>query len=151
LRMERMVDFKHWAWAGIVGGTLAIGTIVAPLAARASAPAVKDSDPIRIITTTPSNAGTAAAQMPLKVLLPDGLTPPDVAAPSPVIAASTTAPLRWVYMVGTSLPQSLRDHADQIDVISPAWFKSDANGMIYGNDSPAVTQFAREHNIKVIP
>ena len=43
----------------------------------------------------------------------------------------------------------LIDHADQIDVLSPAWFHANANGMLYGNDSPAVTQFAKAHGIKV--
>lgn len=81
-----------------------------------------------------------------------GLLEPVTATPAALpTPAATTAPLRWVYMLGTSIPQSLRDHADQIDILSPAWFHSNANGMIYGNDSPVVTQFAKAHGIKVVP
>lgn len=76
-------------------------------------------------------------------------------APSPTRSTSPTPapakPLHWVYMVGNSVPQSLRDHPDQIDVLSPAWFHANVNGQIYGNDSPAVSQFAKAHGIKLVP
>ncbi|HVA26477.1 MAG TPA: glycosyl hydrolase family 18 protein, partial [Chloroflexota bacterium] len=80
-----------------------------------------------------------------------GLLAPARATPAPSPTSVPAAPLRWAYMVGTTIPQSLRDHADQIDILAPAWFHANANGMIYGSDSPAVTQFAKAHGIKVVP
>ena len=59
--------------------------------------------------------------------------------------------LRWVYMVGPQLPDSIRQHPDQVDVLSPQWFHLDADGNIYGSDSPEVTQFAKAHGIKLMP
>lgn len=76
---------------------------------------------------------------------------PATATPAASATATAGAPLRWVYMVGSAIPPSLRDHASQIDVLAPAWFHATANGAITGNDSPAVTQFARAHGIKVVP
>ncbi len=54
-------------------------------------------------------------------------------------------------MVGPQLPDSVRQHPDEIDVLSPQWFHLDANGEIYGSDSPEVTQFAKAHGIKLMP
>ena len=76
-------------------------------------------------------------------------------APAPLVpVAPPTAPakmLRWVYMVGDTLPDAVRQHPEDVDILSPAWFHLDANGDVYGNDSPAVTQFAKAHGIKVMP
>jgi spore germination protein len=109
---------------GLLAGSL-LTVVAAPMAARASQPAPGVSHGLLAPVTT---------------------TPVPSATPVPAVA-----PLRWVYMVGTTIPQSLRDHADQIDVLAPAWFHLNANGMIYGNDTPAVTQFAKAHGIKVVP
>jgi spore germination protein YaaH len=59
--------------------------------------------------------------------------------------------LRWVYMVGGQLPDSIRRHPNEVDVLSPQWFHLDANGDVYGSDSPDVTRFAKSHGIKVMP
>jgi spore germination protein YaaH len=53
--------------------------------------------------------------------------------------------------VGEDLPEAVRQYADQIDVLSPAWFHLDANGNIYGHDSAQVSQFAKQHGIKLMP
>jgi len=113
----------RWGFAGLfVAGALAMAA-AAPVSARES-------------------RAPAPPQSYHALLAPRG---------DPAAGQAATKPLRWVYVVGSSIPQSLRDHADQIDVIAPAWFHANANGMIYGNDSPAVTQFARAHGIKVVP
>jgi spore germination protein len=91
-----------------------------------------------------------AAPAPAPAARNDGfallLAPP----PAPASAAQPNM-LRWVYMVGSQLPDSIRQHPENIDVLSPAWFHLDANGDIYGDDVPAITQFAKAHGIKMMP
>jgi spore germination protein len=113
------------------------------LAAAAPASAV---DPRSARPSAPGSPSlvTSSAVRPL-------LAPVVAPTPTPAGLLGNGQPLRWVYMVGSTIPASLRDHADQIDVLSPAWFHADANGMLYGNDSPAVTAFAKAHGIKVVP
>jgi spore germination protein len=83
------------------------------------------------------------------------LAPPPAEPPAPIVPeplpASSPHMLRWVYMVGPQLPDSVRQHPENIDVLAPAWFHLDANGNVYGNDAPEVTQFARAHGIKLMP
>lgn len=127
-----------------------------------------------------AQASTPADEMPqgrvrgeYALLLPSGLpdvtnTPQPTASPEPAASPTATAPpqpvaspapapaaqprmVRWVYMVGSQLPSAVRRHPEDVDVISPAWFHMDANGDVYGNDSPEVTQFAKQHGIKVMP
>ncbi len=124
LRLRAVVT--RWGWAGaFVFGALLIAVAAPVSAARESR----------------SPEGQFALLVPSPTVAP-AVTP----TPVPVSKA-----MHWVYMVGQNIPQSLRDHADQIDILSPAWFHANANGMIYGNDSPAVTQFARAHGIKLMP
>jgi spore germination protein len=130
----------RWAWLGLPF-ILVVLFAARPAAALESNPAnAGRGDPrsLTFIQSSNPQAPSAAPAPGVPVLLP---APPGL----------STQPLRWVYMVGSSIPQSLRDHADQIDVLAPAWFHSDADGMLYGNDSPAVTQFAKAHGIKVVP
>jgi len=130
---------SRWTWLSLLllGPVLLAARPVAALESASSAQATRtDQRPLAFIQTSnpqPSRAVLAAA------------------APLPPQAPAGGQPVRWVYMVGSTIPQSLRDHADQIDVLAPAWFHSDAEGMLYGNDSPAVTQFAKAHGIKVVP
>ncbi|HEX6510994.1 MAG TPA: glycosyl hydrolase family 18 protein [Chloroflexota bacterium] len=115
----------------------------------------------------PAPAPAAAAAMPPAApaaggfaLLPawGNTSPGQPVAPAPVApAAIQPAPapqpsmLRWVYMVGSQLPDSIRQHPDSIDVLSPAWFYLDDNGNVQGQDSPEVSRFARAHGIKLMP
>jgi len=122
----------RWLWAAVfVGGALTI--------AAAPAPGASERQPSAGLAP----ALTAIASSPNLNLL----------APLPAVAPPVRIgqPLRWAYMVGASLPDSLRDHAGQIDIIAPAWFHTDANGTLVGSDSPAVSQFARTHGIKIVP
>ncbi|MBV9119878.1 MAG: hypothetical protein JOZ39_04155 [Chloroflexi bacterium] len=122
---------------GLPGGFLA-GAILLSVAALPTQAAIKPPVPDTAV------ASGAAAIAPLPVGSPAPLVPP-------IPGTQASSQLRWVYVVGNTVPQSLRDHADQIDVISPQWFRADANGKLQGNDAPAVTQFARAHGIKVVP
>jgi len=107
-----------------------------------------------IAATAPAQAATKPP-VPVKpaVVAPALITTtlPLPANPKPASAFGAPHPIRWVYMTGSSLPPSLRDHAAEIDIVSPAWFHADANGKLSGSDSPAVTQFAKAHGIKVVP
>jgi spore germination protein YaaH len=73
------------------------------------------------------------------------------AVPQPEPAANQPHMLRWVYMTGTVLPEAVRQHPENIDVLSPAWYHLDGDGNIYGSGSAQVTRFAHEHGIKVMP
>jgi spore germination protein YaaH len=108
---------------------------------------------------TPSDSSSAppAAGGELAVLLPNG---PDNSNPAPQVnAAPIPAPapapathmIRWVYMVGGQLPDGVRQHPEDVDVISPAWFHLNSAGDVYGNDVPSVTQFAKANGIKIMP
>jgi spore germination protein len=142
----KVLDLFHvlparWALAGlplILAAAFAARPVAALESGMAGSPGRGDQRSLTFIQT--SNPQPAAPALP----------PPAPRAVPPASAAQAQ-PIHWVYMVGAGLPQSLRDHLDQIDVIAPAWFKSDAQGMLYGNDSPAVTQFAKSHGIKVMP
>ena len=115
-------------------------TTLAP-AAHAWAPADSVAAQQVASSSTPSD-GFALLLAPLPQ------TPPD-----PAIPAQGAQPrmLRWVYTAGSQLPDSIRQHPENIDVLSPAWFHLDANGDVYGEDSPQVTQFAKARGIKVMP
>jgi spore germination protein len=133
--VERLrARLARWSWAGLfVAGAVLAAAAAAPVSARESMPADQD----RRLALLDSSRTASLTPSPIPVVTP--------------LAAAAAKPLRWVYMVGANIPQSLREHADQIDVLSPAWFHANANGNIYGNDSPAVTQFAKAHGIKVVP
>jgi spore germination protein YaaH len=47
--------------------------------------------------------------------------------------------------------QSFSQHADQIDVIVPAWYWVDGNGLVWGGPNPSVLQTAAEHHVPVMP
>lgn len=102
-----------------------------------------------LLTAAAGPAAAAANQQGSRsgLALLQPVTPTPLVSPTPTAAS----PLRWAYMVGSTIPQSLRDHASQIDVLSPAWFHATVNGAIVGSDSPAVSQFARSHGIKLVP
>ena len=93
-------------------------------------------------------APPAAAKAPLAALA----LPPTASVPAPLPAPEPALPsIHWAYMVGHALAPSLADHAAQIDYLSPAWFQVTASGTIAGQDSLAVSGFARSHGIKLVP
>ncbi|HUJ93437.1 MAG TPA: glycosyl hydrolase, partial [Candidatus Bathyarchaeia archaeon] len=69
-------------------------------------------------------------------------------------AVSTPAqqPKALLYM--TREPKSARSflaHADKIDLLVPAWYTVDGNGLVSGGANPLVLETARQHHVPVMP
>jgi spore germination protein YaaH len=47
--------------------------------------------------------------------------------------------------------QSFVDHADKIDILVPAWYSVDGNGLMWGGPNPQVLQVAAQHHVPVMP
>ena len=70
---------------------------------------------------------------------------------STTIVASAQ-PKALFYMIET--PNSIKsfvEHADKIDVIVPAWYSVDGNGLVWGGPNPEVLKVAAEHHVPVMP
>src|SRR5271169_3072634 len=54
----------------------------------------------------------------------------------------------------TREPKSVRSflaHADKIDILVPAWYSVDANGLVSGGPNPLVLEAARQQHVPVMP
>ncbi len=54
----------------------------------------------------------------------------------------------------TREPKSVRSflaHADKIDILVPAWYGVDADGLVSGGPNPMVLETARQHHVPVMP
>ncbi|MGH7839032.1 MAG: glycosyl hydrolase family 18 protein, partial [Candidatus Binataceae bacterium] len=54
----------------------------------------------------------------------------------------------------TREPKSVRsflEHADKIDILVPAWYAVDADGLVSGGANPLVLETARQHHVPVMP
>jgi spore germination protein YaaH len=54
----------------------------------------------------------------------------------------------------TREPKSVRSflaHADKIDILVPAWYGVDADGLVSGGPNPLVLETAKQHNVPVMP
>jgi len=54
----------------------------------------------------------------------------------------------------TREPNSVRSflaHADKIDILVPAWYAVDADGLVSGGPNPLVLETARQHHVPVMP
>ena len=59
---------------------------------------------------------------------------------------------RLFYYVNTENAfQSLKDHIDQITIVSPKAYDVDENGIVWGGIDPRVIKLAREHSVKIMP
>lgn len=59
---------------------------------------------------------------------------------------------RLFYYVNTeSAFKSLKEHINQITIVSPTGYDVDKNGIVWGGVDPRVINLAREHNVKVVP
>src|SRR5262249_46360072 len=81
----------------------------------------------------------------------DSVPEPVDVQPPPQPATQTPHMIRWVYMLGGEVPEAVRQHPENVDVISPGWFHLNAVGDVYGHDVPQVTRWAHQHGIKVMP
>lgn len=73
-----------------------------------------------------------------------------LAVSSPVWAAAH--PVALFYM--TDAPNSIRDffdHSSQIDLLVPAWYQVDENGLVTGGPEPAVLRQAQSEKLPVMP
>jgi spore germination protein YaaH len=65
---------------------------------------------------------------------------------------ASAQPKALFYMIET--PNSVKsfvEHADKIDVIVPAWYSVDGNGLVWGGPNPEVLKVAAEHHVPVMP
>ena len=103
-------------------------------------------EPVLPPTTAPESGAFTSAP----VGIPAPLLPSTVAAAAPAQPAKA-ALLRWGYMVGSTLPDSVLQHPRGFDYLSPDWFHLDYNGDVYGDASGQVKQFATANGIKLVP
>jgi spore germination protein YaaH len=65
---------------------------------------------------------------------------------------SVAQPKALFYM--TDSPNSVKsftEHADKIDILVPAWYGVDGNGLMWGGPNPQVLEVARQHHVPVMP
>src|SRR5580700_3452864 len=68
------------------------------------------------------------------------------------VITSAAQPKALFYM--TTNPTSVKsfgDHADKIDILVPAWYGVDGNGLMWGGPNPYVLQTATQHHVPVMP
>ncbi len=67
-------------------------------------------------------------------------------------SAAFAQPKALFYM--TTNPESVKsftEHADKIDILVPAWYSVDANGLVWGGPNSDVLQAAAVHHVAVMP
>ncbi|MGA7925471.1 MAG: glycosyl hydrolase family 18 protein [Candidatus Sulfotelmatobacter sp.] len=65
---------------------------------------------------------------------------------------SAAQPKALFYM--TDSPNSVKsftEHADKIDILVPAWYRVDGNGLMWGGPNPQVLEIAAQHHVPVMP
>jgi spore germination protein YaaH len=61
-------------------------------------------------------------------------------------------PKALFYMIQTpNSVKSFTDHADKIDILVPAWYSVDGNGLVWGGPNPDVLKTASAHHVPVMP
>ncbi len=69
-----------------------------------------------------------------------------------VTAFACAQPQALFYMTNSpGSVQSFLDHASKIDIIVPAWYSIDADGLVWGSPNPQVLQAAASHHVPVMP
>jgi spore germination protein YaaH len=69
-----------------------------------------------------------------------------------VSACAAQQPKALFYM--TREPKSVRSflaHADKIDIVVPAWYSVDSDGLVSGGANPLVMETAKQHHVPVMP
>lgn len=69
-----------------------------------------------------------------------------------VTVTAVAQPKALFYM--TESPNSVKsftEHADKIDILVPAWYEVDGNGLMWGKPNPLVLQTAAQHHVPVMP
>ncbi|HUO17092.1 MAG TPA: glycosyl hydrolase family 18 protein [Verrucomicrobiae bacterium] len=70
---------------------------------------------------------------------------------SSVILASAQPKALFYMIESPNSVKSFLDHADKVDVIVPAWYSVDENGLVWGGPNPEVMKAAAEHHVPVMP
>src|SRR3712207_1089788 len=65
--------------------------------------------------------------------------------------AAPPIPQRWVYYVVGRSESSFQTNINQIDIVSPNFYRLTREGTIAGSNRPELTNQARARGIKVIP
>jgi spore germination protein YaaH len=61
-------------------------------------------------------------------------------------------PKSLFYMIDTpGSVKSFTEHADKIDILVPAWYSVDGNGLVSGGPNPNVLMVATDHHVPVMP
>lgn len=69
-----------------------------------------------------------------------------------VVTPAVAQPKALFYMINNpSSVKSFTDHADQVDVVVPAWYTVDGNGLVWGGPNPSVLATAAAHHVPVMP
>jgi spore germination protein YaaH len=70
----------------------------------------------------------------------------------PAIAFASAQPKALFYMTSsTTSVKSFFGHADKIDILVPAWYNVDGNGLVWGGPNPSVLKTAADRHIPVMP
>jgi spore germination protein YaaH len=68
------------------------------------------------------------------------------------VAFAYAQPKALFYMIETpNSVKSFTEHADKIDIIVPAWYSVDGNGLVWGGPNPEVMKAAADHHVPVMP
>ena len=135
------------------GAALTVSMLLVP-SAEASTPTDQLVQASRMPSAKPADFALLLAPGPLvDPPAPDDGATPIVDSVNPIAVTPSSKPrmIRWVYTLGTQLPDAVRQHPEDVDVISPGWFHLDAHGDVYGNDVPQITRWAHDHGIKIMP
>jgi spore germination protein YaaH len=66
--------------------------------------------------------------------------------------AKAQQPKALFYMTRESKSvQSFLAHADKIDILAPAWYSVDSDGLVSGGPNPLVLETAKQHHVPVMP
>jgi spore germination protein YaaH len=70
----------------------------------------------------------------------------------PVTSHAASKPSALFYMITSpDSVKSFAEHADKIDLIVPAWYSVDGNGLVWGGPDPFVIKTAADHHVLVMP
>jgi spore germination protein YaaH len=68
------------------------------------------------------------------------------------VAVAAAQPKALFYMIETpNSVKSFSEHADKIDILVPAWYSVDGNGLVWGGPNPDVLKTAANHHVPVMP
>jgi len=68
-----------------------------------------------------------------------------------MLQAAAQAKALFYLTNNTNSVKSFNEHADKIDILVPAWYEVDGNGLMWGGPNPAVLRTAAQHHVQVMP